>query len=255
MNQSAWASALVDPERPCPAGLQVWNGSDPGRRFAVYRNNRMQSLIAALAETFPVTQQLVGEDFFSAMAAVFIHRCPPVSPILVYYGRAFPDFVQRFEPAASLPYLADIARLEMAYVESYHAADATALAPERIQAALADPERLARARLVVHPALREIESAFAIVSLWAAHQGRGELSGLHLSQPQSAWILRKGLSVEVMRVPTSACRFIAGVREGLAFAHAVEQAMAFEVGFDLPECLALLLREQMITGIEVDADT
>lgn len=248
MNQDAWTSALVDPQQPCPAGLKVCNGSDPSRRFGVYRNNRMQSLIAALAETFPVTRQLVGEDFFSAMAAVFIRHCPPVTPILVYYGRDFADFVQDFKPAASLPYLADMARLEMAYVESYHAADATPLAPEHIQAILADPNRLARARLVVHPALREIGSAFAIVSLWAAHQGQGELSRLDLSEPQSAWILRKGLAVEVMRVPAGACRFISGTRAGLSFAEAVEQTLAFDADFDLPTCLALLLREQMITG-------
>ena len=69
--QSAFADALLDPARPCPPGLRTWNGSDPARRLAVYRNNVVSSLIDALADTFPVVQRLVGTEFFRAMAGVF----------------------------------------------------------------------------------------------------------------------------------------------------------------------------------------
>ena len=70
-SQAAFAAALLYPARPCPPGLHAWNGSDPAARLAVYRNNVVSSLIDALADTFPVVQQLVGEEFFRAMAGVF----------------------------------------------------------------------------------------------------------------------------------------------------------------------------------------
>ncbi|MEO8121927.1 MAG: DNA-binding domain-containing protein, partial [Rhodoferax sp.] len=70
-SQTAFANALLNAELPCPSGLKTWNGSDPGTRFAVYRNNVMVSLIDALADTYPVVQELVGEEFFRAMARVF----------------------------------------------------------------------------------------------------------------------------------------------------------------------------------------
>ena len=47
--QTAFAAALLDPDLPPPDRLIAWNGSDPARRFAVYRNNVVVSLVDALA--------------------------------------------------------------------------------------------------------------------------------------------------------------------------------------------------------------
>ncbi|MFA7290739.1 MAG: DNA-binding domain-containing protein, partial [Rhodocyclaceae bacterium] len=138
MNHSHFAAALLDPAQPAPAGLITWNGSDPAQRFGIYRNNVMVSLIEALADTFPVVQTLVGEEFFRAMAREFVRVSPPVSPVLAYYGDEFPAFVEHFPPAASLPYLADVARLEYARVLAFHAADSVPLATETLMAQLAD---------------------------------------------------------------------------------------------------------------------
>ena len=66
--QAAFAAALLDPQRPCPEGLFSANGADPASRFAVYRNNVQSSLINALADSYPVVLQLVGDEFFRAMA-------------------------------------------------------------------------------------------------------------------------------------------------------------------------------------------
>ena len=88
--QQDFYQALGSPEGPLPTGLHTWNGSDPGRRFAVYRNNVLASLIDALADSFPVVQALVGEPFFRAMAQIYVRECPPESPILAEYGDRLP---------------------------------------------------------------------------------------------------------------------------------------------------------------------
>ena len=72
MSSANFAAALLDPAAPCPSGLVTWNGSDAAQRFGVYRNNVTVSLIDAVADTFPVVQQLVGADFFRAMAGAFV---------------------------------------------------------------------------------------------------------------------------------------------------------------------------------------
>lgn len=92
-SQTDFAMALLDPALPYPAGLKTWNGSDPSVRYAVYRNNVANSLIDALADTFPVVEQLVGTDFFRAMAHCYVRQSPPVSRLLVRYGENFPNFV------------------------------------------------------------------------------------------------------------------------------------------------------------------
>ena len=101
----SFAAALLDPDRPAPVGLSTWNGSDPAARFGVYRNNVAVSLIGALADTFPVTRELVGAPFFDAMARCFVAAEPPRSPVLAEYGNTFPDFVSTFPPAAGPEWL------------------------------------------------------------------------------------------------------------------------------------------------------
>ncbi len=92
--------------------------------------------------------------------------------MLIHYGAGFPAFVRGFAPAADLPYLPDVAALEDAWADAYHAAEAAPLPPAAL--AEVEPERLESLRLAFHPAARLLSFATPAVSLWAAHQGEGE---------------------------------------------------------------------------------
>lgn len=251
-NHQIFADSLLSTKTACPAGLTTWNQSDPARRFAVYRNNVMVSLIDALADACPVTQALVGEEFFRAMAAVFARANPPLSPVMAYYGAGFSDFIERFPAAAELPYLADVARLEMLRVHAYHAADAMAIAPDEISRLLEDPERLPEARFKLQPSLRILSSPHAAVSLWAAHQDEDvglALKRVETTQPESALVVRVGLDVEITRISAGAAVFIRCLAEGLGLDPASARAMEVDAGFDLAGTLGLLLRSDAITGV------
>ncbi len=198
-----FAAALLDPSVAL-AGLTVWNGSDPACRLAIHRNNVIASLVDALADTFPVVQELVGSEFFRAMAAVFVRQAPPRSRILAQYGQEFPSFIDQFEPARSVPYLADMGRLEFARVRAYHAADGEAVESEALRLALPATDFIAQLRHLSPASLSLVPSQFAIVSLWAAHQGQGDLTQIDPFEPQDALVLRDGLEVLVLRVPRAA---------------------------------------------------
>ena len=245
---ATFATALLNPAAPCPPGLVSWNGSDTAQRFGVYRNNVTVSLIDALADTFPVVQQLVGDAFFRAMAGEFVRQSPPTSPVLAWYGDAFAGFIAAFPPAAGLPYLADVARLEYARVLAFHAADADPVPVAEIAACLNDPEVLPALRLHLHPSLQVIDSPFAIASLWGAHQGLGDLATIDPSQPECALVLRHGLSVEVMSVSASAGRFIAALQAGAALGDAVQQASA-GAPFDPTPVLGILISRELLVGL------
>jgi hypothetical protein len=248
-SQSAFAAALLNPDLPCPGGLTSWNGSDPEVRFAVYRNNVTVSLIDALADTFPVVQVLVGETFFRAMARVFAQTNPPRSRLMVYYGDSFADFVASFPPAASVPYLADVARLEMARVRAYHAADVTAIQTQALQAALADPEQLLLLRLHVHPSAQLIESPFAVVSLWAAHQGALCLTSVDPDVAQAALVFRQGLDVDTVELKPGDARFVKALLAGASLLDAAQAAAGSDAEFDLSQVLAMLLHWQLVTHL------
>ena len=123
----AWA--LLDPLEPVPHHIADTGGSG-ARRFAIHRNNVVVGLIRALQARFPVVEKIVGGEFFTAMARVFIAKSPPRTPILTTYGDEFADFIAAFEPARELGYLADVARLEAARTRAYHAADFCVGRPE-----------------------------------------------------------------------------------------------------------------------------
>jgi hypothetical protein len=242
--QHAFARALLEPARPTPAGLMAWNGSDPAARFAVYRNNVVVSLVAALADTFPVVRELVGEDFFTAMARLYVAEQPPSSPVLAHYGDGFADWVAQFEPAAAVPYLADMARLERARVRAYHAADAPVLDAQVIATHLADPARLPGAQLQLHPSVTVLASPWAVVTLWAAHQGQGRLEDVDPARPECALVLRFEDDAAVLAIPAASAEFFRRLQRGLPLG----EAAATGEPFDLGASLATLIRHGAISA-------
>jgi len=251
--QAAFAAALLKPEAARPNGLRAWNGSDPAARFAVYRNNVASTLIDAVAATFPVVLELVGEEFFRGMAKVFVLAAPPRSSVLAHYGEAFPEFIERFEPARTVPYLADVARLEFARVQAFHAADAASLTAETIAHAMTKPDLAPLLRVICQPSLAVIRSPFALVSLWAAHQGLGDISLVDPYVPEDALIVRCALDVQVARLAGGGATFIQGLASGVRLGEAAARAQAETADFDLSACLTTLMRFGAITTLQPPA--
>lgn len=247
--QASFARSLLDPALACPDGLSTWNGSDPAPRFAVYRNNVVVSLLDALAETFPVTLALVGDDFFRAMARVYLQEHPPRTRVLTWLGDGLADFIDDFAPAAGLPYLPDVARLEMNRVRAYHAADAQALGLEALGAALSDPDALVAFRLTLHPSTQLLRSEYAVFALWAAHQGVLDISTVDPDVAQAALVYRQLLDVEVLQLTPGQGACLAQLLAGAALAQAADEAARQDPAFDLTRLLATLIRSQLITGI------
>ena len=98
--QGGFAAAVLDAGAPIPPGLVGPDGKPSARRFAVYRNNVIVGLSESMKITFPAVARIVGEEFFLAMARAYVVADPPRSPMLLEYGDGFPDFVERFPPAA-----------------------------------------------------------------------------------------------------------------------------------------------------------
>ena len=244
------APALLDPTRPGPADLRAWNGSDPQRRLAVHRNNVVSGLVDALADSFQVVQELVGSEFFRAMAACFVRAAPPRSPLLFRYGAEFPDFVAGFPPAAGLPYLADVARLEWLRVQAYHAADAPCLPAAALERLATAGTGLDRLRLTPHPSLQAFDSPFAAVSIWAAHQGVGALEAVVIENAESALVFRQELEVLVLPAPPGSHEFVACLRAGMPLLGAWQAAADRRATFDFNALLGLLLSRGALSAID-----
>ena len=80
------------------------------------------------------TLPVINGDFFAAMAAAYVEHEPPASSILMLYGAGLAGFIAGFEPAANLPYLADVAWLEWLIHEAANAADAASIGSAELAA-------------------------------------------------------------------------------------------------------------------------
>lgn len=239
-----FGAALLNSEQPVPAGLVGPDGQSAPKRFNVYRNNVIVSLVEALGESFPAICSLLGDDYFKALARAFVVAHPPQSPVLMWYGDRFPDFIEAFPPLEAYPYLADVARVEWAWLQAYHAEDATPLDPDAL-AALA-PEEVGAAGFVPHPAAHVLSSRWPVWDLLRANRfDTGAADGeaeIDLDQAQSVLVTRPQLDVELVLLRPGADVFARELMEGANLAEAAAAAQgaceAFSLADSLSDCLS-----------------
>ncbi|MGL4312166.1 MAG: DNA-binding domain-containing protein [Paracoccaceae bacterium] len=231
-----------------PPGLTAQVPGEAARRFAVYRNNVTVSLIDALGKRFPVIARLVGDDFFRAMARHYAEQHRPKTPVIHEWGDSFPDFLAGFEPLAAYPYMADVARIELARGYAYHAADAEPLSPALIAAAAASPET---ARLFLHPSVQVLQSHHPAVSIWRANQP-GVAPGPIAAGGETALILRsRSFDVSVESLSAGDTAFLRAILGGERLLAAAEIARFADPDHDpQPILLHLMHAGAVVTTAE-----
>ncbi len=244
---AAFGRALLDPDVATPTVVAGPKSKAATKRYNVYRNNVTVSLINALAAAFPATLRITGVDFFRAMARFYVRATPPTSPLLFEYGRDFPDFIERYEYAQSVPWLADVARIERAWLDAYHAADVQPLMPRDLAAIPSD--RLPNTVLKPHPATRVIRSRFSAVTIFTASRSDGPASRVEVVEPEDALLTRPALEVEVRRLPPGGAIFLSRLMTGESLGAAASAAFSESPSFDLPANIRGLLEAGAFTAV------
>jgi uncharacterized protein (UPF0276 family) len=248
MSQAEFTAALLDAAKPAPEGLIGPTGAPAGKRYDVYRNNVAVSLSDALEAAFPAIRKLVGDTFFRAMAGVYLRAHPPTSPLMMHYGQQMPDFLAAFPPVAHLPYLGDVARIELAVRRAYHAADATPVDPAAL--ARCDADTLMGTRLRLAPALRLIRSAHPVATIWLAHRPGGPALPGADAAAEDALIARPGFDPVVTALPPGGGAFVAALMAGDPLGRAADAGEADSPAFALAAALGPLLAGQAIVGLD-----
>ncbi|MBG6164229.1 DUF2063 domain-containing protein [Roseibium album] len=243
-----FGEALWNPEAATPSGLIGPDGLTAPKRFNVYRNNVIVSLCDALEQTFPALQNLLGEDYFKALARAFVVQHPPKSPVLIWYGSDFPDFIEAFPPLASYPYLADVARVEWAWVQAYHAADVAPLDPAALGSV--DPNVLGSIRFEKHPAAALIMSSWPVWDLARANRFEpDEEIRVDLDRSQSVLIARPEFDVELLQLRPGGDVFLNALLSGATLGEAAALAEGQVAEFSLSDCLSDCLSIGVFTDL------
>ena len=245
VDQTDFATALLDPLAKRPLGLIDGAQRPAGRRFDVYRNNVVASLTEALETAFPVLTKLVGEQNFRALSAVYLREHPPSSPVMMFYGEHMPNFLSTFQPTSSIGYLPDVARLELAMRESYHASDFQPIDPKILQGI--QPETLMASKLGLAPSLRLIRSLWPLHSIWRFNMVEGSPKPTMVAQDVA--VLRVDMDPEPHLLPKGGGRFLEAVLNGRPLGEAYDAASVEIPDFDLSKTLAILLSAEALTSI------
>jgi hypothetical protein len=206
-------------------------------RLALYRRNVAANLHDALAATYPVVRRLVGDAFFREAAAQFARAHPSRSGDLHRYGAELGGFLEAYPHARGLPYLPDVARLEWACAEAFHAAD-----PRGFDfAALAAVSEGARGavRLTLQPAARLMRSAHPIAAIWNANQPGEDGTPSRTAGEDRVLVHREGFVVRTRSLAPADWDFLAAIARGATLGEmAADGALAADLERRLVEWTA-----------------
>jgi hypothetical protein len=232
-------------------GADMLPASSFGAGYAVHARNVRNSVVTALEQSFPIVARLVGPSFFDQAACQFAAGHPPTLGWMSAYGATFPDFLDGYDAAASVPYLADIARIEWARVKATFADEAPGLELDAL--AHLSPPQLMERRIALHPSATLINSGYPIYLVWIWHQnptsdeliastdfkrGGDDVLVTRTSDGQAA----------VIRLPPADAAFVASLSSGQPLGSAWALALDVDHHFDLAAALAELVRECALAG-------
>jgi Putative DNA-binding domain len=246
---ASFAAALLNPTHATPVDVVGPRGKAAIKRYNVYRNNVTVSLIDALAAIYPAVQRIIGVEFFRAMARSHIRATPPATPLLFEYGRDFPAFIEGYEYAQEMPWLADTARIERAWLDAYHAADVPPLSPDVLAAVPSD--MLSDLVFTAHPTTRIVRSAYPAVAIFAMNRVEGPVTPLESSAAEDALVTRPEMEVTVRLLPPGGAAFLTSLIGGETLGAAATTAFVEAPSFDLTGSIAGMIEAGVFARIHV----
>jgi Putative DNA-binding domain len=244
---SAFAAALLDPDIEIPAQVTGPDGGRAPKRYGVYRNNVVVSLMEALRAAFPSVLAIMGEENFARVARNFVALHPPRSPLMQCYGEAFAAFLDGFAPLRSAPYLGDVARVERACLDAFHAADAARLSTAELSGL--SPGDTMALKFAPHPAAALLRSSYAVADLHGWRNGRPD-GGTDVSKPQAVMVTRPVLQVDVHALTIEQHAFLSMLVDGRTFGEAAAAALGANPQMDLSGTFALALTAGLFLPLE-----
>jgi len=205
-----------------------------------------QTRFTAALLNLPVIKKLVGDQFFDAMAGHYVRAYPPSSPLIMFYGAGFAEFLEGFEPARQLPYLPDMARLEHARRVAFHASDDPVAGADAL--ARIAPEKLGHARFKLHASVQIVTSDHPIYGIWRFN-ARDDQTPIKAGA-EDVLICRPFGEVNLQKLPAGGAEFLTALREDKSLEEAAELATQASDAFDLSQNIGGLLSAQILSTIE-----
>jgi hypothetical protein len=240
--QTALGAASLGGDATALTPAIIGDGFQAEQRLSIHRNTTTLLLCEVLANTYPVVKKLVGDDFFNAVARLYVRTQPPRSPCLFEYGGGFGAFLATLPAVAELPYLPDVGALEWAWNESFYAVDAEPLSATAL--AQVAPEAYGDLIFTPHPSLRLVASAYPVKEIWDVNQcGADPDARVDLNEgAQRLAVLRAKTSVTFIELSRGGFEMTARLSAGERLEDAFLSGQRLMSDFDPTATLSVLIR-------------
>lgn len=196
--------------------------------FSVYRNTAARGAVEALRASYPSVDMLVGEEMFTQVALDYRREQPPSGPVLSDYGADFAAFLARQPWTSELPYLADVARLDWLWLESFLAPDAPAM----------PGSSGGNSGIKLHPATRFAWLATPAMTIWKAHRDPCGFAELHPEwTEEGALFTRPGPSVRAELIDPAFHHLLLNCSESISLADLVSAVAAAFPAANVPDLI------------------
>jgi hypothetical protein len=247
--QAAFAAHIIGNDRADLIASVAGDSIPATARLRVYRHHVVHSLATALSATFPTVQALVGEEFFRGLARAFAATTLPSGPVLAEYGADFATFIGGYAPAAGLPYLADIARLDWALNVAFHSPTRPPLGA--IELATIPVEQLPEKSVALAPGAVVIRSRYPIGRIWAAAQPGASDETVELTVGETCLlVLRRADDAGFIPLSVGEAGFLEVLAARGSLEAAAAAALSAEPVFDLSSTFARLLASQAFAAVQ-----
>ncbi len=252
--QSSFTDHMFSPvevvENPSEEFSNLFNVGDIPleQRLKIYRNHIVTTLSESLVMNFPLVEKLTGKGFLLTAAKLYLFDNPPKQACLDCYGEEFPDFLEDYDHARSLPYLSDVARLDWSMNEVRTAKVDPTLQVEDL---VSVPEnKYDTAVFKLKKSVRLIQSNFPINSI--AHFCLQEEADSTLNvAPKDTFLLvvRHLWEAEIFALSQSEYGFFNLLNEGKNLSKALEVVMKKDAGFDLSQFLQKYISHETFSEV------
>jgi hypothetical protein len=242
--QQALLAALWAPVAALPEGVRDADSARSARGLRAYRAHAGHAAERVLQAQCPTVAALVGEEALAGIARACWRQHPPAEGDITRFADALPAFLAADPQLADCPYLADVARLDLAL----NAAEAAADAEEALHTlALLESHAPQALRLRLAPGSTLIHSGHPVVSIRQAHETPGP-HDFSAAGAECAWVWRAGFKACVCAIEPASAAFVAACLQG----HDLERALAAAgEGWSFESWLLDALRRRQLLGAQV----
>ena len=221
------------------------------RGLEVYRANAEVLALRSLQASYPVVNQLIGDEAFALLARDLWHQSPPARGDVAQWGGGLAALICSIPQLAEEAYLPDVARIEWALHQAATAADAEADLASLALLTQHDPDTLT---LQLAPGTAVLHSPHPAASVVTAHLYASPSfddvgTKLRAQTAESALVWRQGLRPMVTACPVADAFFVQSLLTGGSLIAALEaSSSATDSAFDFNHWLPQAAQNGLLVG-------